>query len=141
MRGRIVAADALGNVAIEYGTQDKWDSPWSAWGFFVPGGEGETSDVRITDAVLIAGSGSPELVDRICELRARPDGSVVELVVGKAVSAVFADCFYIEESDRCCGIRIDGPAAISAGDIVKVRGRLSTERGERLLADAEIVLP
>ncbi len=139
VRGRIVAADAVGNVAMEYGTQGP-DSLWLAWGLFVPGGESST-DVRTTDPAMVTGSGSPEPVDTICGLRARPDNSLVELAAGKVVAAVFADCFYIEESDHCCGIRADGSASVSVGDVVRVRGRLGTVNGERTLEDAEIVAP
>lgn len=53
---------------------------------------------------------------------------------GRVVTANFNGFFYIEEQDRSSGIKVIGTAA--AGDVVSVRGRVTTLNGEKtLIAD------
>jgi hypothetical protein len=64
-------------------------------------------------------------------------GDGAAAIIGPAViSAAFTDFFYIEGSDRACGIRVEGAShGLAAGSRVTVRGTLSTNRdGERLIA-------
>ena len=134
---RIVAGDAVGNVAIEYGSQLP-ANPCTAWGLYAVGDE-SSSDTRVTNEVTFQGTASPELVGRIADLRERPDGSYVELTQAKTVSAVYGDGFYLQESDRECGIKVMGVVAPTEGSAVKVRGYLASVSGERVVNQAEIV--
>lgn len=65
-------------------------------------------------------------------------------IASKIVTAVFADCFFIEEPKRFAGIRCvpahPGPIeGLKPGDIVDVAGQMSTLHGERIIAEAEYV--
>jgi hypothetical protein len=63
----------------------------------------------------------------------KADTSLVA-VSGKRVSAVFDDCFYVQEEDRSCGIGIRGSVAKPAvGDMATVTGRMITVDGERMI--------
>jgi hypothetical protein len=74
--------------------------------------------------------------DKLGVLKAGDDADGVSLG-GKVVSAVFSDCFFIEEADRACGIRcFEGPTTLKPGDIVDVEGNLDTISGERCLTGA-----
>ena len=74
--------------------------------------------------------------DRLGALKCANDASGVSLC-GKTVTAVFGDCFFIEESDRACGIRcFEGSASFQVGDIVDVQGDLETISGERCITGA-----
>jgi len=66
------------------------------------------------------------------------DGPTVGLV-SKTVTAVFSDCFYIEESDRCAGMRVvptEMPTGLGPGDLIDVGGTLQTVAGERRIGNA-----
>jgi hypothetical protein len=60
----------------------------------------------------------------------------------KVVTALFDDCFYIEETDRSAGIKV-APAAmppgIAVGKTVDVGGVIRTDGGERYI-EAETVI-
>lgn len=135
LKARIVGSDSVGNLVLEYGTSVPL---WTKWGIFAPGGEA-SSDVRMTGWVRIGSGAAPDLVDRICEIRTKPDGRLVELRTAKTVSAVFSGCFYIQESDRCCGIRVESAAQVSPGDLVRLRGQTGTSYGERTIEEVEIL--
>lgn len=67
------------------------------------------------------------------------NGVIVE-ISGVVVTAVFPDCFYVEEVDRSAGIRVrmyDAP--VSEGQIVNFSGVMTTLGGERQIIDAKLV--
>jgi len=75
----------------------------------------------------------------IADAKRLPDGDRVGLVE-KCVTAVFPDCFYIEEADRSIGIRIAPvvmPIGLAVGTTVDVGGTMQTTAdGERQIAQA-----
>ena len=76
---------------------------------------------------------------RIAEAMNNPNGAQVLFTEYKPITGVFGTCFYIEESDRTRGIRVDAVTARSVGDAVSVAGRLTSSGGERRLSDAAIL--
>ncbi|MHB9035556.1 MAG: hypothetical protein ACYC64_02735 [Armatimonadota bacterium] len=82
---------------------------------------GYTSDVfscPVTETIITAISG--------------PDDSPVTIT--GLVSAVFADCYYVEQSTRVRGIKVmETPQDIAVGDRVLVTGTLGTIAGERVV--------
>lgn len=69
-------------------------------------------------------------------LKVWSDGAAASLI-GKTVTAVFPDCFFIEEADRTAGIRCVQPSTtLAAGDLVDIQGTLGTANGERVIAAA-----
>lgn len=138
---RFVAADSVGNVAYEYGASyGNYPVLWSHWRLWSPGGE-ESADTRATNWVAIAAPAQRKIVDKILDLKNEPPDSQVQLPLARRVTAVFADCFYIEEDDRSSGIRVKCSTPVSEGSYVKLGGRMSSEGGERCLADAEVITP
>lgn len=80
-------------------------------------------------------------IESIGELKDLDDGSSISLT-NKVVTAVFDDCFFIEESNRCSGIRcIEAGAQLSSGSMVDVQGTLGTINGERVIYDASHTVP
>jgi hypothetical protein len=84
---------------------------------------------------------NPTAITTIADLKSRADGIVVRLT-GKSVSAgsdQLKGRFYIEETDRSSGIRVQfgpgGGPTISPGQVVSVTGTLTTVDGERMLID------
>lgn len=58
---------------------------------------------------------------------------------GKVVTASFADCVYIEEPNRCSGLRINGSFPVAIGDEVSVSGTTSlTDTGEFCISNASV---
>ena len=49
------------------------------------------------------------------------------------VSAIFGNCFYLEQANRMCGIKIIGKTNCSLGQQITVSGCLSTVNGERVI--------
>ncbi len=104
-------------------------------------GEGLTSDPMASAGVKIA-----RAVASIQEAKGRPDGDVVALPELK-VSAKFSgppvagrDKFYIEDSDRISGIRVESDAAVSAGQAVTVFGVMGLADGcERAILSPKVV--
>lgn|GEM_PF-6967872 len=137
-KARFVAADSVGNVAVDGGYNST--DLWSNWALYAPAGE-TTSDTRLTNWVSIAGAAQRKVVNRIRDMKQEPPDSPVQLSSGRCVTAVFADCFYIEEDDRSSGVRVKCATPVSEGSYVKVGGTMSSEQGERYLADAEIIAP
>ena len=76
---------------------------------------------------------------RIADAMNNPDG--VQVVIGayKPITGVFGSFFYIEESDRTRGIRVDATTTRAVGDTVSVSGRLAGSDGERRLSDAAVL--
>ena len=64
-----------------------------------------------------------------------PDGSAID--VCGTVTAVFADCVYIQDSHGIRGLRVEGTTGYHEGDAVEVIGVLSTKNGERVLTVAQ----
>jgi len=62
-------------------------------------------------------------------------------LIGRTVSAVFADCFYIREPPRQTGIRVNKPASgLSIGSVIDVAGTVqTTSSGERFIAPSLVV--
>lgn len=77
------------------------------------------------------------------EARMAPNGSGAELK-SIPVTGVFPGVFYVENEDRCCGIRVESSNGdIAVGDLVDVAGETGTNsEGERvIIADQVQVLP
>ena len=73
-------------------------------------------------------------------LKTTEDGSSVSML-GKTVTAVFDDCFFVEENDRSAGIRcVEALTTLSTGQIVDVTGTLATVDGERVVSGATHVV-
>jgi len=91
------------------------------------------SDVGVSRGVTVI---SAVGYDKLGALKAADDATGVSLL-GKTVTAVFADCFFVEEPDRACGIRcVEGSTTLKPGDIVDVQGDLETISGEHCLTGA-----
>lgn len=73
------------------------------------------------------------------QAKGAPDGSVVSCVA-RAVTAVFDDCFYIEEMDRSSGIRVEkANHGLVVGRRATVTGIVHTNsRGERCISATKI---
>ncbi len=98
------------------------------------GGHWQHGWVTYDDAVLEEPmSGIP--VDRLSDLKGMADDVAVS-ISGKVVSAAFAGFFYVEESDRSSGIRVNGAA--TSGSLVDVIGTLKTVNGERVIDGAQV---
>jgi len=76
---------------------------------------------------------------RIADAMNNPNGAQVLIIQYKPITGVFGTYFYIEESDRTRGIRVDAATARSVGDAVSVAGRLTSSDGERRLSDAAVL--
>lgn len=70
----------------------------------------------------------------IGEAKCLPDGAVVSLGPNyvTAGAAEFADCCYIQSTDRTSAIKVTGRTA-EAGSVVLVTGTIDTEAGERVI--------
>ena len=70
----------------------------------------------------------------IGEAKLLEDGTVVSLK-SKVVTAVFDDCFFVEEADRSAGIRCaEAQVVLDPGDVVDVQGTMGAVNGERVLS-------
>jgi|GEM_PF-887837 len=70
-------------------------------------------------------------ITTISQVLACPDGAQVNAT--GCVSAVFSDCFYIEDPSRTRGVKIIGNIFFSEGDTVSISGTLTTIKGERAI--------
>ncbi len=59
-------------------------------------------------------------------------------LAGKPVTAVFAGEFYIEDTDRCGGIKVVSSQAVNPGDLVTITGNTAPDNGECALYPASI---
>lgn len=138
IKTRFVAADSVGNVAVEYSVDSS--GYWSWWGFYAPAGEAST-DTRTTNSCALAGSASAQIFGLIGDLKSERDGSLVELSSSKVVIGAFDGCFYVGEADHSIGLKVECGTPVSEGTWVRVGGTLGTECGERVLQDAQIFAP
>lgn len=114
---------------------------WSANGITLQPGR-NTLTVTASDAAGNAGVDSliviyPTTVPTTAsELKTHPDGTDAYLV-GKTITAAFADCFYIEEPNRTSALKVVPLVPITpfvVGTVVDVAGTLRTDaNGERYL--------
>ncbi len=99
----------------------------------VRGVSGATGPAGTSNGVRVA-----PRYESIAHAKALPDGSPAALYA-KVVSAVFADCVYVQEP-RGPGLRVITSKPLSVGDTVDLAGVLSGAGGERtLIADAVFV--
>jgi len=75
--------------------------------------------------------------DNLSAAKALSDGSQLTLT-GVNVSAVFNGYFYVQDSSRTGGIRINSSAQVHEGDRLKILGTLSTAAGERRLTASTV---
>ena len=68
-----------------------------------------------------------------------PDG-VNATLSGWVVTAVFADMFYAESPDRLAGMQVISNTPVSEGDVVTVRGAMSTQQGERIMSASSVAV-
>jgi uncharacterized lipoprotein YddW (UPF0748 family) len=94
---------------------------------------GNWSNVQVSSGTVYGNS-----FTKIAEATNNPDGTVVIIDQPKVVTGVFGSYFYIQESDRTRGLRIESSSAVNIGDLVRVAGRLSTIDGERCIVEAEV---
>lgn len=87
--------------------------------------------VVIADAVKFERPFTP--VPTLGLARRLPCGEHV-LVSDVVVTGVFGDGFYVEDSERCAGMRVEG-SGVSVGDVVDVSGTLTDDNVERILAN------
>lgn len=106
---------------------------------------GDTVSVRLSNAapsgyVVIADAVKFEQayvpIPSVGLARRLPDGNDVR-ISNAAVTAVFGPEFYVEELDRSAGLKVVG-SGVEVGDLVEVCGRLSTDNGERVIADSTV---
>lgn len=67
------------------------------------------------------------------------DGATLN-VKNAVISAVFDGYFYFEDGGRRGGMRVDSNAVVHEGDVVDVKGTISTVDGERRLTNATVTL-
>ena len=96
---------------------------------------GLTSAVGVSTAITIVSDDSNQFIGYA---KKRPEGTRVVLP-GKTVTAVFADCVFLEELDRSAGIRcLVASSDLRVGSIVDAIGRISLQSGEVVLSDASL---
>ena len=98
-------------------------------------GAGLWSAVGTSDGIMVVQNYAPT----IGAAKLLPDNTTVGLS-GKVVTAVFADCFYMQEQMRSSGIRVawlEPPAGLGFGKEVEVGGRIETVGGERQITAME----
>gem|GEM_PF-6799657 len=88
-------------------------------------GSGCSTQLTQTQTIVVA---TPTTT--IAQAKSLPDGTVVQLA-NKTVSAGTPSCYWIEESDRSCGIRVNSNTLLPVGKRVTVIGTLTTREGER----------
>lgn len=94
---------------------------------------GLVSEVGSSPAVTVVADNPVNLIG---DAKKRPAGTRVNLP-GKLVTAVFADCIFIEEPDRTSGIRcLVGSSDLSIGAVVDALGRIAFQNGETVLSEA-----
>lgn len=71
--------------------------------------------------------------------KALPDGSVVA-VMGRLVSAIYGDGFYLEESNRTSGVEVNG-SGVTLGATADVSGTMRTGPSSERYIDVGLVVP
>jgi len=94
-------------------------------------GVGLVGGIGMSDGIMVV-----QTVDSIVEAKALDNETLLALD-GNIVSANFADHFYIQDSDRLSGIRVDASSP-EEGRAVSVAGKLDTVGGERVLTEASV---
>lgn len=86
------------------------------------------SPIGVSDGILAVCADDVRCIGSAEELQ---DGTLIYLT-GKVVTAAFADCFYVEETDRSAGIKVipNGLQIPAEGTSVSLTGRLATDNGE-----------
>jgi hypothetical protein len=116
----LVTGTPNGSYTIAYNAADGYIAPSN--------GSGSVNSTLLT----FEGAYSPDYRP-IAEIKNRGEGRTVA-VRSKRVSAVFDGCFYIEESDRIQGVRVNWATPPSAlGGLVNVIGTTTTTNGERAI--------
>jgi hypothetical protein len=93
------------------------------------------SGIGVSDGIRVA-----KIVGRVAAVKALTDGTVLK-ISGRMVSAVFGDCFYIQDLSLRSGIRADGVCPWPVGTKVNVGGVLSTTPDqERTISASEVTL-
>ena len=78
----------------------------------------------------------PDHYIALAAAKARPDGAKVGIACAIS-TAVFGDRFYVEKTDRTCGIGVLGSAS-AAGKMIQVEGAMSTLSGERMIVGSMV---
>ena len=73
----------------------------------------------------------------ISDIKSLDDGKVV-VVTDSIVTGVYDGLFYIEDKDRCTGIKVISNASVKVNDVIGVMGTLGTQNGEKYLGDASV---
>jgi hypothetical protein len=93
---------------------------------------------KSSELVELTGVGAAS--DMLFWLKCCEDGARVE-VTGKIVSAVFADCFYIQDERRTSGIGVAWNGTMPAlGDTVNVSGRMTRSGDERMIEATDVTV-
>lgn len=112
-----IAVDIYGKILVAGRTDE---SPSWVWGGFDTTYNGDTCDAFVAK---IDASATP-----LPQAKLLPDGSEVEVrLAGRAISAAWADVFYVETYDRISGIRVEKTAhGLAEGMRVDVVGWMRT---------------
>ena len=95
-------------------------------------GVGQWSTIGSSDGITVV-----QIVSLISQAKSYPDGTAVKLT-DKPASAKIGSAFWIEESDRSSGIKVNSGISVSPGDLITVGGKLSINQGERFLDAVEV---
>ncbi|MBI2844160.1 MAG: hypothetical protein HYX78_12230 [Armatimonadetes bacterium] len=90
-------------------------------------------------AMVEASISLPTVAENIASAKSLPDGAEISLP-GRTVTAALSGRFYVEESNRSCGIAVSWADEIEEGSAAAVVGTLTTVDGEREIV-ASSVLP
>ena len=94
------------------------------------------SDVATSGAIKVA-----KAVATVADAKALCDNNAI-YIADTTISAVFSDCFYIQDADRKSGIRVEGTCPYAVGTIVNVGGVMSMNaQQERSLMNGSVTLP
>ena len=96
---------------------------------------GLVSEVGTSPAVVVIADNPSNIIG---DAKKRPDGTRVYLP-GKLVTAVFADCVFIEEPDRTAGIKCSiASSDLQAGAVVDALGKVTMQNGEVVLTEVAL---
>ncbi len=90
---------------------------------------------------IVVDTGYTSILDSAAKARMLPEGTACELL-GPVVTRSFGSFFYVENSNRLAGIRVNcaaGQAAAAEGTAPRVVGVLRVVNGERVIDQAEVV--
>ena len=96
---------------------------------------GLVSEIGTSPAIVVLSDNPSNLIG---DARQRADGTRVYLP-GKTVTAVFADCVFIEEPDRTAGIKCSiASSDLQAGAVVDAMGKIAIQNGEPVLTEVAL---